>query len=232
MIHLREPLLSGKLIRRYKRFLADVALDSGQIITAHCPNSGSMMGLSEPHNSVLLSKSDNPRRKLALTLELIEVSQTWVCVNTMVPNRLVFAAMQNNAISELKDYTEIKKEAIWVDSCRFDFRLKNEHGFCFVEVKNVTLEENGWAIFPDAITLRGKKHLHHLMEVVRAGHRAVMLFLVNRSDCDKFRPAAHIDPDYAEALRTAAAGGVEILVYRTVISPPGVSLDCRLPFEL
>lgn len=231
-MRLPEPLIRGKLVQRYQRFLVDAALDSGELVTAHCPNSGSMMGLLDSGNPVLLSRSDNPNRKLRLTLELIQVRQTWVGVNTMNPNRLIHEALQTNAISELTNYNEIKKEAIWAEGCRFDYCLKNNQQLCYLEVKNVTLEENGWALFPDAVTRRGVKHLYHLMEVVEKGCRGVMLFLVHRADCERFRPARHIDPVYAETLSAAAERGVEILVYRAAIHPPEVALDRKLSFEL
>ncbi len=230
-MRLPEPLIPGKLIQRYKRFLMDAELDSGEMVTAHCPNSGSMMGLLDSGNPVLLSRSDNPNRKLRFTLEIIQVRQTWVGVNTMNPNRLIHEALQTSAIPELKNYNQIKKEVIWKEGCRFDFCLKNSQSLCYLEVKNVTLEENGWALFPDAVTKRGAKHLHHLIEVVERGCRGVMLFLVHRADCERFRPARHIDPVYAETLRAAADRGVEILVYRTIIEPPMVWLDRKLPFE-
>jgi sugar fermentation stimulation protein A len=231
-LRLPEPLIPGKLIQRYKRFLVDAALDSGEMVTAHCPNSGSMMSLLDSGNPVLLSRSANPHRKLRFTLELLQVRQTWVGVNTMNPNRLIHEALQTHAIPELTNYTEIKKEAVWKEGCRFDFCLKNNQQLCYLEVKNVTLEENGWALFPDAVTKRGAKHLHHLIEVVEKGFRGVMLFLVHRADCERFRPARHIDFVYAETLRAAAERGVEILVYRAAIHPPLVALDRELPFEL
>jgi len=207
-------------------------MDGEGLVTAHCPNPGTMIGLLDAGNPVLLSKSTNPKRKLPLTLELIRVGQAWVGVNTMNANRLIHEALQTNAIPELANYGEIRKEAIWAAGCRFDFLLQNGQQLCYLEVKNVTLAENGWAQFPDAVTVRGTKHLRHLMQAVAMGHRSVMLFLVHRSDCQRFQPAHHIDAVYAETLRLAADRGVEVLAYRTVIDPPMAFLDCKLSFEL
>ncbi|MCG8605481.1 DNA/RNA nuclease SfsA [bacterium] len=225
---LPEPLFEGKLIARYKRFLVDVALSESHIVTAHCPNSGSMMGLLQPGSVALLSASSNPNRKLLFTWELVKVKDSWVGVNTINPNRLIYESLQNAAIPELAEYREIKKEVLWQSGCRFDFMLGDGSRRCFVEVKNVTLARENVARFPDAVTVRGTKHLRHLMEVVSRGHRAVMLFLVNRSDCDRFQPAADIDSVYAETLREALDNGVEMLVYRARSEPPAIELDGRL----
>ncbi|NIR49981.1 DNA/RNA nuclease SfsA [candidate division KSB1 bacterium] len=228
---LPEPLIPGKLIERYKRFLADVQLED-RTVTAHCPNSGSMMGLLQKGNDVLLSESGNPKRKLPYTWELVRVGPTWVGVNTINPNRMIHEALLNGEIPELSQYSDIKREVIWKHTCRFDFMLKNGQKTCFVEVKNVTLEENGLALFPDAKTERGVKHLRHLKEAVSDGHRAVMCFLVNREDCTFFMPAETIDPVYADSLRDAYENGVEIVVYRANITPPEVVIDGALDFEL
>jgi sugar fermentation stimulation protein A len=227
-LRLPEPLFEGKFIARYKRFFVDVVLPENEVVTAHCPNSGSMMGLLQPGSATLLSASSNPKRKLPFTWELVKVKDAWVGVNTISPNRLIHEALQNGAIPELAEYGEIKKEVLWAPGCRFDFMLSDGNRRCFVEVKNVTLAQENVARFPDAVTARGTKHLNHLMEVVRRGHRAVMLYLVNRSDCDQFQPAADIDSVYAETLREALDQGVEMLVYRTRIEPPEIQLDCRL----
>ena len=180
---LPQPLIEGTLIERYKRFLVDIAVN-GHRITAHCADSGRMSGLLQPGNPVLLSKSDNPGRKLPFTWELVQVGDTWVGVNTMNPNRIVHEALRNYDIPELTGYSEIKNEVTWAPGCRFDFSLKNGKT-TFVEVKNVTLAKHGVALFPDAVTQRGTKHLNHLIEVVRCNHRAVMFFLVHRGDCHR-----------------------------------------------
>lgn len=180
---LPDPLIPGKLIQRYKRFLADIELENGETVTAHCANPGSMKGLLKTGSPVLLSKSENPGRKLKFTWELVRVDSNWVCVNTAITNRIVHEALQEGKISELAGYSEIKPEAVWGLHTRFDFLLQKGDSKCFVEVKNVTLAEQDVALFPDAITRRGTKHLNELLNVVHCGHRAVMVFLVNREDC-------------------------------------------------
>lgn len=191
-----------------------------------------MMGLLESGNRVLLSKSDNPKRKLAYTWEFVRIASTWVGINTIRANWIVYEALVNEEIAELSGYHEIKKEVAWAPNSRFDFLLTNGQQRCFVEVKNVTLAEKDLALFPDAKTERGTKHLHHLIEVVEHGMRAVMCFLVQREDCHYFKPAAAIDPTYAAALREAYENGVEVLVYRTKINPPEVLIEGSLDFEL
>ena len=229
---LPEPLFSGKLIQRYKRFLADIELETGEIITAHCANPGSMMGLLQIGSQVLVSRSQNPKRKLPFSWELIKIGETWVVVNTANTNRVIHEALLKNQIPELIGYSEIRPEAVWEDHTRFDFLLRKENEQCFVEVKNVTLAENIIALFPDSVTKRGTKHLNGLMKVVRKGQRAVMCFLVSREDCELFRPAVHIDLVYSETLRKAQESGVEILVYQAKISPPQITVDYPLKFEL
>jgi len=229
-VQLPEPIFSGKLLLRYKRFLADVALTSGEIITAHCPNSGNMTGLAEPGNEVLLSRSDNPKRKLRYTWELVKIGTIWVGVNTLNANRVVKEALQLRRISELAEFDAVKPEVVWGNS-RFDFFLKKENACCYMEVKNVTLATGELALFPDAKTERGTKPLRELMKVAGSGMRAVILFLVHREDCTKFAPAADIDPVFAETLSAACKQGVEVLIYRTKIDPPLVALDVRLPFD-
>lgn len=231
-MRLPEPLIPGKLIKRYKRFLADIELENDQIVTAHCPNPGGMFGLNEPGSPVLLSKSDNPKRKLPFTWELIKVNKTWVVVNTVRANQIVHEALAQGSIPELSGYSEIKREAVWTAGCRFDFLLKNGGEPCFVEVKNVTLAENDVALFPDAVTNRGTKHVNELISVVAQGMRGVVLFLVNREDCRRFKPAETIDAVFADTLAKAKERGVEILVYRTQISPPEIFIDCALNFEV
>ncbi len=229
---LPEPLISGKLVKRYKRFLADIELESGETVTAHCANSGSMRGLDTPGLPVLLSRSSNPRRKFPLTLELIWVGETWVGVNTLVPNRVAHEGILRGSFKELCGYEDVKPEASWRPGCRFDFKLVHGAETCFVEVKSVTLGDGRTARFPDAKTERGAKHLRELMTVVDSGARAVMLFLVHRGDCDRFSPAETIDPVYANLLRQAFAHGVEVLVYRSRIEPPRIAIERQLPFSL
>lgn len=229
---LPEPLFSGKLIRRYKRFLADIELETGEIITAHCANPGSMTGLLKTGSRVLLSKSKNPKRKFPFSWELIQVGGTWVVVNTANTNKVIHEALLDNKIAELTGYLEIKPEVVWGAHTRFDFLLRKQNEQCFVEVKNVTLAENDIALFPDSVTKRGTKHLNELMQVIRQGHRGVMCFLVSRQDCKLFKPATHIDPIYAKTLREAYGKQVEILVYQAKILPPKITVDCPLEFVL
>ncbi|MFQ5709069.1 MAG: DNA/RNA nuclease SfsA [bacterium] len=231
-MQLPEPLTPAYLIERYKRFLADVQLEDGTVVTAHCPNSGSMTGLLRRGNKVLLCKSANKRRKLSYTWELVHVDSTWVGVNTMRPNHLIFEALTNKQIPQLADFSEIKAEVSWNKHNRLDLLLKQDDRRCFVEVKNVTLAEAGVAFFPDAKTKRGVKHLQTLMEIVRQGHRGVVCFLVNREDCSLFKPADSIDPLFGHTLRQAYQNGVEILVCRTKIRPPEIVVGRALDFQL
>ncbi|MEJ2041047.1 MAG: DNA/RNA nuclease SfsA [Desulfosarcinaceae bacterium] len=231
---LRWPsLIRGRLIKRYKRFLADVALEDGRVVTAHCPNSGSMTGCSEPGRPVFLSEHNTPRRKLKYTWELIDMPTSLVGVNTLVPNRLVIKAAVNRQIETLSSYTEATPEVRINSRSRLDMKL-TAAGLpdCYVEVKNCTLVEEGRAMFPDARTLRGQKHLRELEQLHRDGSRAVIFFLVQRCDAFVFSPAEAIDPDYARILRRAAASGVEVMVYDVRIDFQGIALNRSLPYEL
>ena len=201
-------------------------------MTVHCANSGSMKSLLHVGADVLLSVSDNPKRKLPYTWELIKIDGSWVGVNTLRTNHFVREALANRSIPELSAYTEIKPEARWADGTRFDFFLKNATDECFLEVKNVSLEEEKVALFPDSITKRGTKHLQELMAVVEKKKRAMMLFVVNREDCRLFQPADSIDAVYGQTLRQAVAGGVEMLVYSMQHLPPESQLGHPVPFEL
>lgn len=226
------PLLPGRLLRRYQRFLADVRLDTGEIVTAHCANPGSMKGLLREGARVLLSVSDDPKRKLRHSWELVRVGRHWACVNTAQPNRIVAEALAKGRIPELAGYDTIRPEAPMGERRRVDFLLSGAEGRCWVEVKNVTLADGSVARFPDSVTARGTAHLEELMERKRAGDRAAMLYVVNRGDCDRCGPAADIDPVYAGTLARAVAAGVETLAYRTRVGPAGVTLSHRVPFAL
>jgi sugar fermentation stimulation protein A len=222
-------LFKGTLIKRYKRFLADIRFENGEVVTAHCPNSGSMRACCEPGRPVYLSFHDNPKRKLKHTWEMIEMPTSLVGVNTLVPNRLVKKSLENRMIPELKSYDRIKAEVKVSDSSRLDFLAeKNADEKCFVEVKNCTLVENGAACFPDAVTERGKKHLVELQKLVKEGSRGVIFFLVQRMDAKSFAPAAHIDPAYARELEKAIQNGVERLVYDVEIDLSGIALGKRI----
>ena len=228
----KQTLIPGKLIKRYKRFLADIELESGEIITAHCPNSGSMKSCTNPGWKVMLSESNNPKRKYKYTWEMVHNSKCWIGINTIIPNIITEEAIKNNIISELSEYDEIKREVKYGENSRIDILLKSENHLCYVEVKNVTLvEDDGNYYFPDSVTSRGLKHLHELIEMKIRGHRAVMLFVVQRSDGKIFKPASHIDPKYAEGLRTSYENGVEILVRQADVSPTEINLNNKIPWQ-
>jgi sugar fermentation stimulation protein A len=226
-------LVKGTLLRRYKRFIADVRLQNGHVAAAHCPNSGSMETCSEPGRPVYLSRHhDNPKRRLKYTWEIIDMPSCLVGVNTLVPNRLVKMAAGEGVIPELTGYETIRSEVKYGAHSRIDLLLERNGTQCFVEIKNCTLVTAGTAYFPDAVTARGLKHLVELQEQVRRGNRAVMFYLVQRMDAKTFRPADHIDPDYGRELRKAVKKGVEILVYDVTIDLNGISLNRRLPHRI
>ncbi|MEW6777947.1 MAG: DNA/RNA nuclease SfsA [Bdellovibrionota bacterium] len=228
-------LFPGTLVKRYKRFLADVRLEDGELVTAHCPNSGSMLGCKEPGSAVYLSKSDNPNRKLQYTWEMIRVGKAWVGINTARPNALVEEAIREGTIPELSDFETLRREVPYGKNSRIDILLESKGGKrrCYVEVKNTTLAMPGGIVrFPDAVTERGQKHLEELMAAARKGDQAVIFFFVNRSDCDRMGPADHIDPEYGKLLRRAADSGVELLAYRAKVSPKETRLETRLPIDL
>jgi sugar fermentation stimulation protein A len=227
------PLIKGKLVKRYKRFLADIELDTGEVITAHCPNSGSMKGCAPPGAEAWISQSTNPKRKLKYTWELTRIDGTFIGINTLVPNRLIKASVENGLISELSGYSQVKSEVKTSEHTRLDLMLKDNNGKqCFVEIKNCTLVENGVARFPDAVTTRGQKHIQELVDLAAKGHRAVLFFLVQRTDANAFTPAADIDPEYAQKLMQARVQGVEIIVRDVVFdldaTPALIRLDRSL----
>lgn len=221
------PLISATLVRRYKRFLADCVLPDGREITAHCPNPGSMMGLAEPGTRVWLEPYAKPK-KLSYGWRLVEHADGhFTGIDTAVPNRVIRAALETGGIPELADYKTVQPEVKYGEKSRVDFLLKQD-GLpdCYVEVKSVTLSRKpGLAEFPDSVTARGTKHLQELSRMVAEGHRAVMLYLIQRTDCNRFQLAADIDPAYARAFSAAADAGVERLVYTSHITPTGVSLS-------
>jgi len=226
-------LFQGTLVKRYKRFLADVELDDGGLVTAHCPNSGAMNACSDPGRPVYLSFHDNPKRKLKYTWELIHMPDSLVGVNTLVPNRLVKQAVENDLVAALKGYDRVRTEVKTSDHSRLDLLLeKDGNSDCFVEVKNCTLVEDRVARFPDAVTTRGRKHLVELQRLVAEGNRGVMFFLIQRMDADTFGPADHIDPAYGQELRNAHQKGVEILVYDVSIDLDSIRLNHCIPLVL
>ncbi|MGJ3233245.1 MAG: DNA/RNA nuclease SfsA [Oceanicaulis sp.] len=229
-----SPLQPGRLIRRYKRFLADIELDAGGMVTAHCPNPGSMMGLKAPGSRCWVSQSADPRRKLKHTLEIVEADDTLVAMNTMSPNKIAEAAIRSGAIPELAGYETIRREVKYGVNSRIDLLLSSpDRPVCYVEVKNCHLMRTaGLAEFPDSVTARGAKHLFELSERVRAGDRAVQLFIVQRGDCTTLSPAEDLDPAYAAALRAAARAGVEVLAYGCEVTLKGVELAAPMEIAL
>ncbi len=230
-----QPLIPGILLRRYKRFLADVRQPGGEPVTVHCPNTGSMLGCADPGLRVWLSRSADTRRRYSHTWELVETAGgTLVGINTMRSNRLVEEALRAGRIPVLAGYPQLRREVrVGEAGSRVDFRLDSPAGACFVEVKNVTAAvENGIAVFPDAVTARGSRHLRELMDLADAGHRAVLLFCVQRADVECVRPADHIDPVYGRTLREAAARGVELMAWGAQLSPRSVSLHRPLAVSL
>jgi sugar fermentation stimulation protein A len=226
-------LTPGTLIRRYKRFLAEVRLENGKMVTAHCANSGRMDTCSEPGRRVFLSYHDNPKRKLKYTWELIEMPTSLVGVNTQVPNRLVAQSIKTEEIQELGGYDKVISEFRTGSHSRIDLLLiRNENERCFVEIKNCTLIKDATALFPDAVTARGLKHIVELERLMQEGNRCVMFFLVQRMDAKSFAPADAIDPAYGERLRVAAANGLEILAYDVIIDLQGIRMNRKLPLRL
>jgi sugar fermentation stimulation protein A len=231
-MNLPHPLAAGQLLRRYKRFLADVELADGTVVTAHCPNSGSMLGCAIPGSPVLLSRSDNPSRKLPYTWELVQVDAGWVGINTGLPNRLVREGIERGAVAELQGYGRIRQEVSYgAERSRIDLLLEDQ-GLCYVEVKNVTLVVDGVARFPDAATTRGRKHLRELMAMVKSGARAVNFFVVQHAGARAAGPADAIDPAYGRLLRQAAGAGVELLAYQATVTPTEIVLCRPLPIVL
>ena len=227
-----QPLMRGTLVSRYKRFFADVVLEDGAAVTAHCPNPGAMLGVNTPGLPVWLSKSDDPKRKLAHTLEFVEVDGAMVGVNTMHPNRLVAEALALDAIPELTGYATHRREVKYGEASRVDFLLEHpDRPPCWLEIKNCHLSRTkGLAEFPDCVAARSSKHLRELEAMAAAGERAVVLFVVQRTDCESFRACAELDPKFAAALDHAAGAGVEVLVYAAQMSPKAVSLSHRIPW--
>lgn len=226
-----NKLIHGRLIKRYMRFLADVKLDSGEVVTAHCTNSGSMKSCLENGAEVYLSPVDDPNRKTKFTWEMIKINGDWVGINTSNPNKLAFESVKNGLIEKLKGYTEVQAEVKYDDS-RFDLMAKNDKETCFIEVKNVTYKDGNYALFPDAVTSRGKKHLETLIKVKEQGMRAVMLYVIQRMDVEIFAPAIKIDPDYSKVLKIAYNKGVEIIPMQVKVSPEIIEISRELPFEL
>lgn len=226
-----SPLTEGVLVQRYKRFFADVRLGSGKVVVAHCANSGSMMNVKAPGSKVWLSPNPNPKAKLDWRWEMIEIGGHKVGINTMHPNRIVEEAAREEKIPELQGYKEVKREVKYGTNSRIDLLLEGP-GLCFVEVKNVTLKRGSLAQFPDAVTTRGTKHLNELSSEVKKGNRAVMLYLVQRADCEAFSIAADIDPVYAQTLEKAMKSGVEAICYQCALDESEIRLDRPLKMDI
>ena len=225
------PLVQGRLIRRYKRFLADVQLASC-VVTAACPNTGSMLGCCEPGSRVWLSESDRATRKYRHTWEIVEVGRVMVGINTSLPNALAAEAIASGALAELAGYSNLRREVPFGEErSRVDIVLEHPgRAACYVEVKNVTAAVSGRvALFPDAVSERGAKHLRELVRLKAAGARPVQLYCVQRGDVDEVRPADAIDPGYGRTLREALAAGVEVLAYRAKVTPREIRLETRIP---
>lgn len=225
-----KKLQTGKFIKRYKRFFADLTLDSGELVTAHTANTGSMKTCIGEDWKVAVSFHDDPKRKLKYSLELTHNGKTWIGVNTSLPNKLAYQSILDNKIPELTGYNQVKPEAT-IGQSRIDLLLKSEdRADCYVEIKNVTmLAGENEAIFPDAVSERGLKHLHELASIHSSGKRAVMLYIIQREDVEIFRPAIEIDPEYSKALKEVYSQGVEILAYRCRVNLDGVEIEKKLP---
>ena len=227
-----NKLISGLLVKRYKRFFVDVRLNN-QIVTVHCPNTGSMHGLLNKGNKVWISKSNNPKRKLKYTLEIIEVKKTKVGINTHSTNKIVHDALQNNLIKGFNNNMDIKPETKFGANTRFDFLVSSKKYQSFIEVKNVTLSrKRNLAEFPDAETSRGLKHIGELIKASKKKFKVYILFVIQRNDCNSFSIAKDIDPNYANALSKAVKNNLKILCYDCKFSPKGIKLNRQIKFIL
>jgi len=229
-MNFENKLIPGLFIKRYKRFFVDVKVGN-KIVTAHCPNTGSMQGLLNRNNSVLISKSNNPNRKLKYTLEIIEDNKSKVGVNTHSTNRIIYHALKNNLIKEFQNILKIKPETKFGSNTRFDFLLLSKKDKFFIEVKNVTLSrKKGLAEFPDAVTTRGLKHIHELVKAGKKNYKIFIIYLIQRDDCDSFAIAKDIDPNYANALSKAVKNNLNILCYDCKFSSKGIKLNNKIKF--
>ena len=225
-----EKLIKGKLLKRYKRFLADIILENKEIITAHVPNSGAMTSCIEENCDVWLTFHDNPKRKLKYALELTLINENLICTNTGVANKIAIEAIKNGTIKELQNYTSLKPEQKYGQNSRIDILLENENEKCYVEVKSVSLKIDDYLAFPDAVTSRGTKHLNELYEMTLQGHRAVMLYIIQRTDNLPFRLACEIDKKYCELFNEVTKKGVEVLVYQSNIDYENIYINKKILF--
>jgi sugar fermentation stimulation protein A len=231
-MNFENKLISGELIKRYKRFFVDVEVNK-DMITAHCPNPGSMIGLLKKNNRVWLTKTNNEKRKLKYTLQIIEDNNSKVGVNTHLTNKIVFHALENKSIKEFKRVTYIKSEQTFGKHTRFDFYLEDNNNKFFLEVKNVTMKRKPQtAEFPDSITTRGTKHLNELINATKKGFNCYLLFVIQREDCNKFQIAKDIDFEYSKTLIKALKHNVKILCYDCKFSSKGIILNNKIKFHI
>ena len=227
----KETLIQGTLIKSYKRFFADINYKN-KTITAHCPNSGSMMGLLEAGNHVWFTKVDNPKRKLKYTLQMIEVKEKLIGINTHLTNKIVLEALKEKKIKKLSNFTSIKSEAKFSDHTRFDFLLGEDKKKTFLEVKNVTMfRKKNIAEFPDAVTSRGTKHLYELINAKKKGYESYILYVIQRENCDSFKIAEDIDKEYKIAFDKALKNGVKILCYDCKLNNEEIKLNKQINYE-
>tara|TARA_B100000579_G_scaffold20283_1_gene14284 strand:+ start:37 stop:732 length:696 start_codon:yes stop_codon:yes gene_type:complete len=230
-MNFENKLISGILIKRYKRFFVDVQIEN-KLVTAHCPNTGSMLGLLNEGNKVWLTKSDNPNRKLKYTLQIIEDNKSKVGVNTHLTNKIVLNALENNLIKEFSKDIKIKPEVRFGESTRFDFLISKKNYKAFIEVKNVTLKRKPKiAEFPDAITSRGAKHIHELIKASKKGYKIYIAFIIQREDCDQLSIASDIDPEYSQILSKAIRNKLKVLCYDCKFSPKGIKLNKKIKLK-
>ncbi len=227
-----KQAVPGTLIRRYKRFLADIELAGGTVVTAHCANTGSMKQVAEPGSQVILTVNDNPRRKTRYDWQMIQVNGRWAGINTAVPNRLLYEGFEYGLVPQFRGFDSIQMEVPYGSNSRADAVLSSTNGRMYVEAKNVTLVEDECALFPDAVTARGAKHLTELSRMVNEGHRAAMFFVSQRMDAECIGIATYIDPHYARCLTEAVETGVEVISWRARIMPDEIALDRELPFVM
>ena len=231
-MNFENKLISGIFIKRYKRFFVDVQIEN-KLVTAHCPNTGSMLGLLNEGNKVWLSKSDNPNRKLKYTLQIIEDNKSKVGVNTHLTNKIVLNALENNLIKEFNKDIKIKPEVRFGESTRFDFLISKKNYKAFIEVKNVTLKRKPKiAEFPDAITSRGAKHIHELIKASKKGYKIYIAFIIQREDCDQLSIASDIDPEYSQILSKAIRNKLKVLCYDCKFSSKGIKLNKKIKFKI
>ena len=230
-MNFENKLISGIFIKRYKRFFVDVQIEN-KLVTAHCPNTGSMLGLLNEGNKVWLTKSDNPNRKLKYTLQIIEDNKSKVGVNTHLTNKIVLNALENNLIKEFSKDIKIKPEVRFGESTRFDFLISKKNYKAFIEVKNVTLKRKPKiAEFPDAITSRGAKHIHELIKASKKGYKIYIAFIIQREDCNQLSIASDIDPEYSQILSKAIRNKLKVLCYDCKFSPKGIKLNKKIKLK-